>query len=85
MRVLTCPACGSEQTAAESLLGTLGTLEHHRCRYCGMGFSRNRRARPKVRSRRAPCESCEWAAIVGRQTCDDCGAHVVRERAERKA
>jgi hypothetical protein len=35
---VTCPACGTEQPETESLVGTLGTLDHHRCRYCGARF-----------------------------------------------
>lgn len=40
--VMTCPACGSEQRAAECVMGTLGNRVHCRCRYCGMDFSRLR-------------------------------------------
>lgn len=36
---VTCPSCGHEQDGAVSILGTLGNLEHHRCRYCGFDFS----------------------------------------------
>lgn len=35
---ITCSACGSEQERAEAFLGALGSLEHYRCRYCGIGW-----------------------------------------------
>lgn len=35
-----CPACETEQHTNESVLGFLGEREHHKCRYCGMEFSR---------------------------------------------
>lgn len=34
-----CTACGQGQWLEECHLGTLGTLEHHRCRYCGNDWS----------------------------------------------
>jgi rubredoxin len=37
--VYTCPGCGSNQSGFESYLGTLGTVRHHVCRYCGIGFT----------------------------------------------
>lgn len=36
----TCPHCGSENLEGESLMGALGSIEHHRCRYCGQNFER---------------------------------------------
>jgi len=45
--VMTCPACGSEQRAAECVMGTLGNLVHCRCRHCATDFSLKRR-RPRV-------------------------------------
>lgn len=35
-----CPVCGSEQRKSECYMGRLGRLEWHRCRYCGVVFSR---------------------------------------------
>jgi transcription elongation factor Elf1 len=38
-----CPHCGAsnlEDLEAESLMGSMGSIEHHRCRYCGMNFER---------------------------------------------
>ena len=37
--ILICPACDSEQPKSLCLLGKLGSIEHHRCRYCGMQWS----------------------------------------------
>ena len=34
-----CPACDSVNNRVESALGQLGSIIHHRCRYCGAGFS----------------------------------------------
>lgn len=34
-----CPACGADNIPEEALLGTLGSLDHYRCRFCGMGWS----------------------------------------------
>ena len=33
-----CPACGTPNSYAESILGNLGDFEWHRCRYCGSEF-----------------------------------------------
>lgn len=46
----TCPGC-STKIGRESLLGSLGTRKHYRCRWCGMMSSRASRSRwrkPKV-------------------------------------
>ena len=79
MRVHSCPECGAPQASAESLLGTLGTLEHHRCRYCGAGFERQRRARPTRARRAAACESCDYSAHKGHSRCLECRAPVTLE------
>lgn len=34
-----CPMCYAPQTEHDSLMGILGTLAHHRCRYCGAQFT----------------------------------------------
>ena len=33
-----CPVCGGEQDQAEALRGSLGSINHYRCRYCGARF-----------------------------------------------
>lgn len=40
---VTCTACGSEQYHGESYMGALGTLEHHKCIYCGALFTTGRK------------------------------------------
>jgi transposase-like protein len=37
----TCPACGAEDD--HIVLGSLGYLDHYRCRQCGIDFSRDNR------------------------------------------
>ena len=44
MSRITCPACDTVQHKREALLGSLGRLTHYRCRYCGAGFSKTKRA-----------------------------------------
>lgn len=34
-----CPCCHEEQHVSEARLGSLGAIEHFRCRYCGVQFS----------------------------------------------
>lgn len=51
MRIVHCPACGSEQLHEEALLGVLGILTHYRCRFCGMGFYKEKRKRRVVKSK----------------------------------
>lgn len=41
-----CPVCGGPGV----LLGTLGRVDHYRCRDCGLGFS-------------SEAETCEWFAL----------------------
>ena len=38
-REVTCPACNTDQTYLESILGQLGMIEHFKCRYCGALWS----------------------------------------------
>ncbi len=33
-----CPTCGSVNGHTDSFLGTLGLVEHHRCRWCGAQY-----------------------------------------------
>lgn len=39
-RVMICPACNSEISRKEAVLGRLGSLMHYRCPACGMTFNR---------------------------------------------
>lgn len=39
----TCPACSAES----EFLGSLGMLQHYRCRACGMMWNRKAKRRPR--------------------------------------
>lgn len=36
-----CPSCGTEHDERDSFMGSLGFIEHHRCRYCGWEWALN--------------------------------------------
>ena len=38
-KLFECPACHAVQTGFESYIGTLARVRHHRCCYCGVGFT----------------------------------------------
>lgn len=42
-----CPACGQEQAPEECFLGTLGNLDHFRCRGCGAQFHQKHQDPPQ--------------------------------------
>lgn len=33
--LVVCPSCGVDQLGAFALIGSLGSLNHYRCRHCG--------------------------------------------------
>ena len=57
-----CPACGWEA----SVLGTLGSLRHYRCRDCGAEFSRTIRRRARKPTPPLPRAKVRWTKRGGR-------------------